>query len=112
MHTCAQHRQYLNSHGSVTCKHQDRLVEVSLLSGALTEGSRHQDVHFRAQVVPSRKAYDEKHSDLGSRRGIGGVCMNREKDFSTYREIPRKKSHEWLRGLHTQQQEGSEIQEI
>lgn len=47
--------------------------------------------------------------------GAGGnkrICMNREKDFSTYREIPRKKPHEWLRGLHTQQQECSEIQEI
>lgn len=32
-HSCAQHEQYLNSHDSVTCKHQDRLVEVSLLSG-------------------------------------------------------------------------------
>lgn len=33
------------------------------------------DVHFRAQVLPSRKAYDEKHSDLGGgregdRRGV------------------------------------------
>lgn len=74
--------------------------------------SRHLDVHVRAQVLPSRKAYDEKHSDLGGGRGIGGVCMNREKDFSTYCEIPREKPHEWLRGLHTQQQECSEIQEI
>lgn len=55
---------------------------------------RHLDVHFRAQVLPSRKAYDEKHSDLGGRRGIGGVCMHREKDFSMYHEIPRKKSHD------------------
>lgn len=51
------------------CKRQERLVEVSVLSGGHSELNGHMDVHFRALVLPTREVY-EKHSDLGGERGV------------------------------------------
>lgn len=66
------------------------------LRRALTDLRGHMDVHIRAQMLPSRAAYNEKHSGL---RGEGGV--HAEGESYLYHEIPGKMSHVWLRGQCT-----------
>lgn len=63
------------------------------LRRALTDLSGHMDIHFRAHMLSSREAYNEKLSDLG---GEGRVHAEGESYFPTHHEIPGKMSHVWL----------------